>query len=66
VDKCKPLFLGKSDSDRHRRILTADLRFRADFHLQAGLHLFPFPLNLSSTELTLSLPAQLELTLSPI
>jgi serine/threonine protein kinase len=28
-------FMGKSDSDRHRRILTADLRFRADFHLQA-------------------------------
>ena len=27
-------FMGKSDSDRHRRILTADLRFRADFHLQ--------------------------------
>lgn len=28
-------FMGKSDSDRHRRILTADLRFRSDFHLHA-------------------------------
>jgi hypothetical protein len=28
-------FMGKTDSERHRRILNADLRFRADFHLQA-------------------------------